>query len=565
MKTASKFFFIAMTLAICVMMFTFSSCGKDDGDPLNPPENQNAGNDSIDTPNNPQESTLQIMRTCVTCDGKKICVDCNGTGKNCPACNETGRYCKECGTTGRCKECKGTKKCSDCRGTGDQNCHYCEDNPGYCAVCNGVGFRLGTSYTCTACNGTKKCSHCLDHPGKSGKRCWICDGTGACLHCRGEGTCPSCHGNPICSRCGGDGHCLSCGGSSQCRNCRGSGEIELSHIPFFAEGDEQKYFIHSKSTWSVSADVDWIYFSSTSGKGDYTITISAEKNNSIERRDAVITFTSGSTDIKVKVTQWGESLRLNVDPSSVFVYSSGTGSTVDVKSNTSWTVKAADSWVTCSPSSGSGDATVSVRASAYSAGTRYTTLTFTDASGNISQEVLVAQASSQDALYALKNFLEKPFGTVDIDMRTASYWTLKSAVGKEYKIGSVYEDATYKSYSFTVWHFDNASLDNWTYMGLPLSEFSVNYYVSLYNSSPTTLSIHYYFNVDKDKLSGDYKDYLNNIVQDVKYNLGITLKKNDSSGDFYDAFDDAKKNQYLVSVYDRSTYYSFCITVAYAR
>ena len=88
--------------------------------------------------------------------------------------------------------------------------------------------------------------------------------------------------------------------------------------------------------------------------------------------------------------------------------------------------------------------------------------------------------------------------------------------------------------------------------------------MSDYSSTPTTVAVEYSFHVDKDKLTTDYKNYLNNILQDFKYNLGITLKKSDTTFDLFTAFDD-KKNEYLVSVYDRDTYYIFNVEAVYSK
>ena len=82
---------------------------------------------------------------------------------------------------------------------------------------------------------------------------------------------------------------------------------------------------------------------------------------------------------------------LSVSPIAVTLEADGTGQTISVTSNTSWTVRADDSWLTCSPSGGSGGASITIRASVNTGETRYSKLTFTDKTGRATAEVRVTQ------------------------------------------------------------------------------------------------------------------------------------------------------------------------------
>ena len=82
---------------------------------------------------------------------------------------------------------------------------------------------------------------------------------------------------------------------------------------------------------------------------------------------------------------------LSVQPLSVTLEADGTGQTINVSSNTTWTVRADDSWLTCSPSGGSGGANITIRASVNTGEERYTKLTFTDKTGRATADVRVTQ------------------------------------------------------------------------------------------------------------------------------------------------------------------------------
>lgn len=534
MKMRKLWSVLAIMMAVATVSFSLSSCGGDDDpiSPVNPNPNNGGG---TNTPMGNQ--TLILTRTCSTCEGSKNCTTCKGTGKGCKTCKGTGEYCIECGTTGECGYCYGSGVCQRCQGKKGEECSKCGYRHGKCWLCNGTKISYGI--TCKACGGSGVCDQCH---GNWWQTCSSCYGDGYCYQCRGNKICQTCKGTPTCKTCGGDGHCQACTNSDgKCKDCAGTGEVSVQSLSFTDGGDNERIFIHSTGDWQVSSDVEWLTFSRSSGSGDYTLTVTVAKNNTASTRNGIITFTYGNSKQTVSVTQSGEPVRLSIEASSVFVYSNGTGESFTIKSNTSWTVKAADSWVTCSPSSGNGDATVTVSASAYS-GTRYSTLTITDATGEVSFEVSVAQASSKDVTTALRNWLEKPMGVVNVNMKTESFQTIKNAVAQSYVIeGGTYDTGT--TYFF-VWRSENDACQDMAYQGLPF------YYMHI-SQSKYNKTVSYNFSINVVKASYDYTSYLNSILQDFKYNMNVSLEKLDNNNVLaaYRGYDD-DKNEYYLSVYE---------------
>ncbi len=550
MKNRSNFLFLLMALLVCVMTFTLSACGGDDDGAISPPAYQGSGNDSISgKPETPEDGTLQLMRICGDCDGEKDCPQCNGTGKGCGRCGGTGKYCKDCGSTGRCQECRGTRKCSSCGGDRLENCSHCTRWPGHCSTCDGRGWTISSSYKCNTCGGSGKCKYCVN--GNTDKICWYCDGTGICP-C-GDGSCSTCHGNPMCPTCGGDGHCLSCVGSGQCRNCKGTGETQLSSLSFPYSGGDATVLLHCSAEWDVTTDAEWIRFSPSYGSGNKTVIVTAEVSEITAPREGVITFTSGNSTATLSVLQWGEPIRLNVEPANIFVSAYGSGEKINVSSNTSWTVEADDPWVTCTPSSGSGNVAVTVRASTYTTGTRYTTLRFTDSEGQVSAEVLVAQAQSREALTALKNYLEKPLGIFNVNLKTASYYEVKNAIKSTYIISTDYPQ--YKTFTVSTW--DNSSLGELTYQGMKFSSFEFEDY----SGSSNFNQVSYNFSIKKTDAPDGYKNILSNIVQDFKYNMNAPLIKDENPGAYTEIYSGRDTNNNLcgIRVQEYSDSYSFNI------
>lgn len=156
---------------------------------------------------------------------------------------------------------------------------------------------------------------------------------------------------------------------------------------------------------------------------------------------------------------------------------------------------------------------------------------------------------------SLKDMLEKPMGTVNIDMKTESYQTIRDEVAKSYTIA----DNTYEGQSwFSLSIDDNASCNDWRYQGLPFNNFNIFKY-------DDGISLSYYFRVEKSKASNNYASYLNKIIQDFK-NLNISLEDNGSTSVYLAQYIgyDAAKNRYAVSVSDYNTdKYEFYIYARY--
>lgn len=536
MKRTYQLMVLAVLTCCC---FALLACGGDDDGPV-PPANNNNPNDGN---KNSTQFTFQLMQDCPTCNGSTQCIDCNGTGKGCKTCQGTGKYCKTCRGNGICSDCDGLGICVFCDGKGNSKCDLCYGN-GMCKYCHGKGYITNPNFPCNWCDGNKYCSKCN---GSGTEECLYCYGGGNCLGCNGTKICQTCQGNPKCQTCGGDGHCSTCINSDgKCKDCTGTGKVSAQSLSFTDGSDNKRIFVHSTGDWQVSSDVEWLTFSRSSGSGDYTLTITAAKNNSVSTRSGIITFTYGDSKTNVSVLQSGESANLSVDASSVFVSSSGSGATINITSNTSWTVKAADSWVTCTPSNGTGNASVSVGASAYN-GTRYSKLTVADTSGELSFEISVAQAESVNALTALRSWLEKPMGIVDVNMKTSSYQTIKSVIGRSYKIN---ESSDY----FMVYASENPDLGSLTYQGLQFTAAQIGKLPS------GRKNVIYSFKIDKSTALNNYKSYLNNIIEDFKYNLNISLE----------SFSDTRYKAYgtefyyhEVSVDAYSDHYSFSIYTVY--
>ena len=118
----------------------------------------------------------------------------------------------------------------------------------------------------------------------------------------------------------------------------------------------------SGCTWSASSNQTWLAVSPTTGSGNGTVTFTYTANPSGTSRSGAITA-GGQT---FTVTQAGVTCTFTLSPSSADVPSAGgTGSfTLTTQTGCAWTTTSDSSWLTASPPSGNGNATISFAAAA---------------------------------------------------------------------------------------------------------------------------------------------------------------------------------------------------------
>lgn len=224
--------------------------------------------------------------------------------------NDNG-YAKSLTITHSCATCSGNGKCATCNGTG-KGCKTCGGTGKYCKSCGGSGL-------CYQCNGTKECEKCNG----SGKvSCTYCNGWGKCPTCNGLGgfysggkfyKCSACNGNGNCKECKGKKtqDCIRCGGTGKCDECYGSGKCAT------CKGNPTCKACGGDGHCTTCKDSD--------GK-------CKDCNGTGYTTPTVLSFPS-----------------------------SGGNESININSNTEWTVSSSVTWVTLSPKSGKDKGTVSIK------------------------------------------------------------------------------------------------------------------------------------------------------------------------------------------------------------
>ena len=157
------------------------------------------------------------------------------------------------------------------------------------------------------------------------------------------------------------------------------------------------FYVTSNTSWSVTGDKSWMHFSPPSGTGNKTLTITVDENTSTLSRSGTVTIKTSDNSISktVTITQQGatEQKTLTVSKSSITLgHAANSSGTFNVTSNTSWSVTGNKSWIHYSPSSETGNKTVTITVDENtSTSSRSGTVTVKTSDNSISKTVTISQ------------------------------------------------------------------------------------------------------------------------------------------------------------------------------
>lgn len=150
--------------------------------------------------------------------------------------------------------------------------------------------------------------------------------------------------------------------------------------------------ITSNTSWSVVSSQLWLTTTTSSGTGSQVLSVSATANSLTAPRTAILTVSANGTPSQiVTVVQAGAPATLTTPITSLTVEAIGGTSSINVISNTSWSVSSSQTWLTSSPVSSSGNATLNLTATANTAVDSRTATVTLSANSIANQTVTVVQ------------------------------------------------------------------------------------------------------------------------------------------------------------------------------
>lgn len=185
----------------------------------------------------------------------------------------------------------------------------------------------------------------------------------------------------------------SCGGSDD-----DEAETLLTVSPntftLSSDGDSQVLKIQSNTSWLITGASGWLSLSSSSGKGNASVVLTAQESKDIDERKCTLIVQSEGGEISepVSVVQQGVSVSLSVDVKEINLAEAGKEQTFNITCNTSWSISGVPEWLTVSSTNGVGNAAIKVSANSFnnSPADRDVTLNISS-SGGSSQSVKIIQ------------------------------------------------------------------------------------------------------------------------------------------------------------------------------
>ena len=174
--------------------------------------------------------------------------------------------------------------------------------------------------------------------------------------------------------------------------------VSTAKLEFDETGGTSSFTITSNTRWTVSGGAEWLSYSPKEGTDNGSISIAVQTNTAEFSREAVLTVTSagGSQPQTITITQAEKTVTLTIEPAVINAMAVADDYTFKIEGNATWKVTADDNtWLTYTPSEGTGPATVTVIISDNNgASDRATSLHVTSASGKYNLPCSITQAAA---------------------------------------------------------------------------------------------------------------------------------------------------------------------------
>lgn len=178
-------------------------------------------------------------------------------------------------------------------------------------------------------------------------------------------------------------------------------EVTPRSFQFGKEGGEQTINVGCDVEWAFEIDVDWLSVTPATGSGNATVTLTALPNPVMEPRTAQFLVRSGAlVEVLTASQEAGDEMAwVELSPDTLFVsYMGTTSATVEVTSNSSWTMEASN-WIANVPTQlMQGNATVYLIVDQNSSEDPRYGFVSVSHNGEVMDEIVVAQEGKPDLL-----------------------------------------------------------------------------------------------------------------------------------------------------------------------
>lgn len=130
-----------------------------------------------------------------------------------------------------------------------------------------------------------------------------------------------------------------------------------------SDGASLAVSVDANYEWTAAAADSWVTLSADKGDaGQSRLTVTIAKNENTAARSSKVTFTCQTLKVELPVQQEAapEPAHLTLGTQQAEVEAAGGNVTVQLSANYAWTAKASESWITVTPASGNGNASVTI-------------------------------------------------------------------------------------------------------------------------------------------------------------------------------------------------------------
>lgn len=236
-------------------------------------------------------------------------------------------------------------------------------------------------------------------------------------------------------------------------------ETELSELSFNAAGGSQNLSVISNTSWIVSSVPSWITVSPSQGEGDGVVKVIASENPNTTNRSGVIHFTQTGLSLDVEVVVVQEGKTFDVDTTVLNFDDKVSTQTITIQTDGTWSASASDSWITISPTTDSGNSTLSVTVSENTSdyercGQVMVVMADKSATINVVQKGKYFTVTNNLLTYTSKG------GTIDVSISSNDSWSVKVEDGSTWLTLS--ETSGTENVDVKVTASDNASVNSRT-------------------------------------------------------------------------------------------------------
>lgn len=217
--------------------------------------------------------------------------------------------------------------------------------------------------------------------------------------------------------------------------------VDESELEFSAEGETLSFNVKSNSDWQITNDPEWLSVNPSSGNGDHRVNVKVSENTTNDERTCKLSIELEKGGLKRTITirQKKPVVPLTLSGTNYSLASeSGSEQSLTITTTKQWAVSGIPSWLSVSPSSGTGNATLILRTLDENYSSKERSGSFSIKAGGNSESVTVnvtQRAALSTAKTTPTNVLPMCFGVSMDFTHTSNVAYFDFQILDEYEIG----------------------------------------------------------------------------------------------------------------------------------